>query len=217
VIDFSSRCTALKSVDVAARTCEVEPGITIDDLNEQLAKHGLFFAPDPATTRQCNVGGAIGNNAAGARSVMFGRTSENLAAVDAAVVRAGTVRRVRFEKGAAGRDELARELTLRVAEVVERNAASIRERFPKTIRRNAGYGLDMVLAQMDERAGMRTACRSLMPSIWRTSCAEAKGTLAITLGATLKLQPLPKAKGLAVIGLGSLEDAVELVLPILGH
>src|ERR1051326_3643374 len=123
VIDFSAGCRAIKSVDAGARECEVEPGITVDELNDVLGKQGLFFAPDPATSRQANVGGCIGNNAAGGHSILFGRTSESLAAVDAAVLTGeearrhegtearseeGAVRRVRLEAGAAGRDEFVR-------------------------------------------------------------------------------------------------------------
>ncbi|TVS00993.1 MAG: FAD-binding oxidoreductase, partial [Phycisphaerales bacterium] len=82
VIDFSPRCTRVIEVDAEGRRCRVEPGIAIDDLNAQLAGAGLFFPPDPATSRHCNIGGAIGNNAAGARSIRYGRTSENLHGVD---------------------------------------------------------------------------------------------------------------------------------------
>jgi FAD/FMN-containing dehydrogenase len=91
VIDFSPRCRAVLGVDDAARTARVEPGITVEELNDGLAARGLFFAPDPATARQANIGGCIGNNAAGARSVLYGRTSENLVGVDAGVLTAGGV------------------------------------------------------------------------------------------------------------------------------
>ena len=82
VIDFSPNCRAVRSVDASARRCEVEPGLTIDELNEHLAPTGLFFAPDPATSRHANIGGCVGNNAAGARSIRYGRTSENIAALE---------------------------------------------------------------------------------------------------------------------------------------
>jgi FAD/FMN-containing dehydrogenase/Fe-S oxidoreductase len=215
VIDFSARCRAVRSVDAEARRCSVEPGITVDDLNDQLAKRGLFFAPDPATSRQANVGGCIGNNAAGARSIMFGRTSENLAGIDAALVADGGVRRVRLEKGAAGKDPFVTELTRRVAGVVAANASLIRERFPKTIRRNAGYSLDLILQQMDS-AGPRADGDEVLGAINLAHLlCGSEGTLAMTLGADLRLQPVPRAKGLAVIGLASLDEAIDLVGAIL--
>src|SRR3954471_11786469 len=86
VIDFSAGCRGLRTVDAAGRRCTVEAGITVDELNEVLAPRGLFFTPDPATTRQANIGGCIGNNAAGMRSIRYGRTSESLLGVEAMVL-----------------------------------------------------------------------------------------------------------------------------------
>src|SRR3984893_310778 len=43
VIDLSKHLNRLVSVDVENRTCVVEPGIVLDDLNRQLRKHGLWF------------------------------------------------------------------------------------------------------------------------------------------------------------------------------
>ncbi len=224
VMDFSAGCRAIRSVDVERRACEVEPGITVDELNDVLGKQGLFFAPDPATSRQANVGGCVGNNAAGGHSILFGRTSESVEAVDAVLLTGrearGTgheaSRRIRLEAGAAARDPFARELTLRVAEVVQRNERLIRERFPKTIRRNAGYNLDLVLKQMDS-AGPNADGDAVLKAINLAHLVcGSEGTLAVILGARLKLQPVPRAKGLAVIGFGSLDEAIGAVGPILG-
>src|SRR3954468_17563672 len=46
VIDLSKHLNKLISLDVANRTCIVEPGIVLDDLNRQLKKHGLWFPVD---------------------------------------------------------------------------------------------------------------------------------------------------------------------------
>ena len=86
VIDLSPNCRRVLRADFERGEVEVEPGITIDDLNEWIVMEearrmpaqsrgqgarspGWFFAPDPATSRQACVGGCIGNNAAGARSI----------------------------------------------------------------------------------------------------------------------------------------------------
>jgi len=78
VLDYSSTCRKVIQIKRPERWCLVEPGISIDDLNRTLQPHGVFFAPDPATSAQCAIGGCIGNNAAGARSIRYGRTSENV-------------------------------------------------------------------------------------------------------------------------------------------
>lgn len=215
VIDFSAHCRSIVELDVAGRRVRVEPGITIDDLNEAIASSGLFFAPDPATTRQCNIGGCIGNNAAGARSILYGRTSESVIAVDAMLLRERGVMRARLEAGASERDASLKALTLGVAQVVHDHADLIRAKFPKTIRRNAGYQLDMILAQMDA-AGPRADADEIARSInlAKLLCGS-EGTLGVTLGAELALHPVPRAKGLAVIGFNSIEAAIDAVMPIL--
>jgi FAD/FMN-containing dehydrogenase/Fe-S oxidoreductase len=225
VLDFSACCRAIRQVNAAEGWCEVEPGITVDDLNAVLASEGLFFAPDPATTRQANIGGCIGNNAAGMRSIIYGRTSENLLGVDAMVLAGDRPRRVRLHAGAAGGagsagevgrgDPLVRELTLRTAQVVQRHAALIRERFPRTIRRNAGYNLDLILQQM-ESAGPRADSDQVLSAINLAHLVcGSEGTLTVTMGARLKLHAIPVARGLALVGFASLEEAVDAVLPIL--
>jgi glycolate oxidase len=56
--------------------CKVEPGVINDELNRQLKPYGFFFPPTPASGRICTIGGMIGNNASGVRSVKYGATRE---------------------------------------------------------------------------------------------------------------------------------------------
>lgn len=207
VLDCSPNLRALTDIDPVAQTCEAGPGLTIEELNLRLlgAGHQLLFAPDPATVRQATVGGCIGNNAAGARSVLYGRTSENIEALTVALA-SGEV--VRFEPAAAQKDARARDITERVVDVVRRHADLIRERFPRTIRRNAGYQLDLVLQQLDRGAGVDDI--NLAPML-----CGSEGTLAVTLSAKLRLRAIPKAKGLAVLSFASVDDAIAATLPIL--
>ena len=53
VIDLSSACTRLLELDTPERTCRAEAGMTIGDLNAQIASSGLHFAPDPSTAVAC--------------------------------------------------------------------------------------------------------------------------------------------------------------------
>jgi D-lactate dehydrogenase (cytochrome) len=54
----------------------VQPGIGHKDLNAQLARLGLFFAPDPGAN--ATIGGMLANNAAGIRTVRYGATKDNV-------------------------------------------------------------------------------------------------------------------------------------------
>jgi len=207
VVDHSAFCRGVLAVDVAGRRCHVEPGITVDALNRHLdsLKSGLFFAPDPATAAQATIGGCIGNNAAGARSIRYGRTSENVVGIDALL---STGQRTWLEAGAGRNNATARDLARRVAAVAGKYADLVRRRFPKTKRRNAGYALDLIVAQLD---------RGVAPEDLDLSglLCGSEGTLAVTLGARLALHPLPQSKGLAIASFATLEEAIEAVVPIL--
>jgi FAD/FMN-containing dehydrogenase/Fe-S oxidoreductase len=207
VLDLSAGCRRVLSVDASARRCRVEPGIGIDELNRELESRqtGLFFAPDPATVAQAAIGGCIGNNAAGARSIRYGRTSENLAGVDVCL---SSGERVWLGPGAGRRSPVARRLAEEVVGVAREHAGEIRRRFPTLVRRNAGYGLDLIVQQLDRGVGEEDLDLSGL-------ICGSEGTLAVVVGADLKLEPVPRARGLAVATFGNLEEAIAAVVPIL--
>ncbi len=81
----------------------VQPGVLYKDMNKILARHGLFFAPDPGAN--ASIGGMLANNAAGIRTVKYGATRDNVLALEA-VLADGTVIRTgsRSVKQSAGYD-----------------------------------------------------------------------------------------------------------------
>src|SRR5438034_3510726 len=83
VVDFSKRLNRLLSVDIENRTCVVEPGIVLDDLNRQLKKHGLWFPVDVSTASRATIGGMAGNNSCGGRSLRYGTMRDNVRSIDA--------------------------------------------------------------------------------------------------------------------------------------
>lgn len=58
----------------------VQPGIGYKDLNEKLARYGLFFPPDPGAN--ATIGGMIANNAAGIRTIKYGATRDNVLSLE---------------------------------------------------------------------------------------------------------------------------------------
>src|SRR6476620_6753355 len=83
VIDCSKYLTRVIDLDVAGRRCVVEPGIVLDELNRALKPHALWFPVDIATAARATLGGMVGNNSCGARSLRYGNTKENVIALDA--------------------------------------------------------------------------------------------------------------------------------------
>jgi hypothetical protein len=207
VLDASRHLDRIVAVDEAARTAVVEPGVVLDRLNAELAPRGLMFGPDVATSSHACLGGMIGNNSAGARSILFGRTVEQVRGLTVALAD-GTV--LRLEEGAAGRDGRVRELTEQVAAVVLPLADEIDRRFPTIIRHVDGYNLDLVLAQL-RASGDGSLDRVNLASL----LCGSEGTLAVTLEAELALAAAPAARGLGIVAFADVDAALRALPPIL--
>jgi D-lactate dehydrogenase len=70
-----NRIVALRPAD---RCAVVEPGVLNEDLQQALAPHGLFWAPDPSSAALCSIGGNLATNAGGPRAVKYGATRDNV-------------------------------------------------------------------------------------------------------------------------------------------
>jgi glycolate oxidase len=68
-----NRILGIKPEDMLVR---VEPGVVDDDLNRALKPYGLFYPPAPASSKIATIGGEIGANASGIRSVKYGATRD---------------------------------------------------------------------------------------------------------------------------------------------
>ncbi|MDQ3155997.1 MAG: FAD-binding oxidoreductase, partial [Actinomycetota bacterium] len=82
ILDFSRHLNHVLEIDATARTAVVEPGTVHATLQRAARKEGLRFGPDPSTHTRCTIGGMIGNNACGSRTLGYGRTSDNVLGVD---------------------------------------------------------------------------------------------------------------------------------------
>jgi D-lactate dehydrogenase (cytochrome) len=73
VIDFQemNRVMAVRPEDFQV---DVQAGVIYKELNQLLSRNGLFFPPDPGAA--ATVGGMIGNNASGIRTVKYGATKD---------------------------------------------------------------------------------------------------------------------------------------------
>src|SRR5258708_1127778 len=81
-LDFSKYMNRIVAIDPDARVAQVEPGLVQSHLNTALNSHRLFFAPDPSTKDRCTIGGMIGNNSCGAHSAAYGKTVDNVEALE---------------------------------------------------------------------------------------------------------------------------------------
>jgi FAD/FMN-containing dehydrogenase/Fe-S oxidoreductase len=198
VIDLSKHLNRILSLDVENRTCVVEPGIVLDDLNRQLKKHGLWFPVDVSTASRATIGGMAGNNSCGGRSLRYGTMRDNTLSMQAALadgtlLRFGEVPRDLSHLGAGDK---ARDLFIDMLALGEREAHEIAERFPKVQRRVGGYNLDALVP-------------SNRPNNMAHLLVGSEGTLAFTTQVELKLWPVIRNKVLGVCHFGSFYQAMD--------
>jgi FAD/FMN-containing dehydrogenase/Fe-S oxidoreductase len=207
VIDWSKYCHQLESVDAEARTCIVQPGIVLDELNRQLADHKLRFGPEPATHMNCTLGGMIGNNSCGATAQRTGKVVDNIRRLEVL-----TYDGTRFWCGETSDDEYAaieRRGDTRAAiyrqlrRLRDEYADEIRRRYPDIPRRVSGYNLDSLLPEHNfDVAGLLVGSES---------------TLVTVLRAELELVPVLSERSLIVLGYPDIYRAGDAVPAILPH
>jgi FAD/FMN-containing dehydrogenase/Fe-S oxidoreductase len=144
VIDNAKHLNGLLEIDVDAGTAVVQPGLVLDRLNAELRRHRLWYPVDVSTSAQATLGGMAGNNSCGSRSIAYGNMVHNVLAIDA-VTTLGE--RWRFGPIPQTLDAHAGppgyvDLLGRLRALYEREKDEIAARFPKVLRRVAGYNLD---------------------------------------------------------------------------
>src|SRR6185437_8943247 len=127
-------------LEVGAERAVVQPGVVLDALNAALRPKGLWFPVDVSTSAQATIGGMAGNNSCGSRSIAYGNMVHNVLAIEACTVNG---ERWRFgpmdsDAGPAG----YRQFVARLRYLYEREKEEIEARFPKLLRKVAGYNLD---------------------------------------------------------------------------
>jgi FAD/FMN-containing dehydrogenase/Fe-S oxidoreductase len=208
VLDMSRHMDGLLAVDPEAQTATVQPGIVQDDLDDELAEHGLKFAPDPASSNRATVGGGIGNNSTGAHSVRYGITDAYTEAVKA-VLPDGTLLHAREvvidseEYGEiVGKDDREAAIYETVRALVEDNEAEIEARYPDLKRRVSGYNLDRVIYENDDGEEVINLAKLYV---------GAEGTLGVIVEATVSLVTVPEETALALYHFEDLVDAMAAV------
>ncbi|WDD93694.1 FAD-binding oxidoreductase [Burkholderia sp. FERM BP-3421] len=201
VADTSKYVNRVVSLDPVGKTALVEPGVICDALRDAAERHGLTFAPDPATHSRCTLGGMIANNSCGAHSVMAGKTAENVEALEIL-----TYDGARFWVGPTSEGELDAiiaeggrrgDIYRRLRELRDRYADHIRGAFPRIKRRVSGFNLDQLLPEN----GFNLA-RALVGT---------EGTCAITLHAKVRLVHSPAHRVLLLLGFKDIYVAADAV------
>ena len=211
VIDFSKFMHDVIEIKGEEGWVHTQPGITIDELNRQVAHTGKYFTPDPSTSSRANIGGAMGNNSCGSHSIVYGKTVDQVQQMSV-VLSDGS--RSTFQslnasqlEGKMALSNLEGQIYRGIPTIADQAADEVDRRFPKILRRVGGYNIDRVYAPIDD--GPIIDITQVM--------VGSEGTLAAVTDARLKLWDIPKAKGLAVLHFHTLRESMEATVATLEH
>ena len=196
VLDFSRHMNRVLSIDPEARTATVEPGCVGSTLQAAAAKHGLRFGPDPSSQNRATIAGMVANNACGPHATAWGRTSDNIVALDCVD---GHGRRF---TATTSHDSALRDVP-GLASLIDSHLAPIRTQLGRFKRQVSGYSLEHLTPE-----GGRNLAAML---------TGTEGTLVLILSVTVRLVPLPDAPVLAALGYRSMIEAADDVPALLAH
>src|SRR6516164_11627412 len=74
VVVAFSRMNRILEVDVENMRAVVQPGVVNQQLSDNVAHLGLYFAPDPSSQKACTIGGNVAENSGGPHTLAYGVT-----------------------------------------------------------------------------------------------------------------------------------------------
>ena len=196
VLDFSRHMNRVLSIDPEARTATVEPGCVGSTLQAAAAEYGLRFGPDPSSQNRATIAGMVANNACGPHATAWGRTSDNIVALDCVDGRG------RRFTATTSHDSALRDVP-GLAALIDSHLAPIRTQLGRFKRQVSGYSLEHLTPE-----GGRNLAAML---------TGTEGTLVLILSVTVRLVPLPDAPVLAALGYRSMIEAADDVPALLAH
>lgn len=194
VMDFSRHMRRITSVNAETKTIQVEPGLVLEQMNNQLKGLNLMFGPDPASANRATIGGCLGNNASGTHSIVYGMTADHVHWVDVVLTSGEKVRLGKREL--TTQNATTQAIYDTVAQVLHDYGEFIATRYPKTWRNVAGYALNKLDPANIDLAQLMVG---------------SEGSLATIVGAELALVERPKRTGLVILHFESLRDSLEIV------
>ena len=186
IIDTSKYLHRILEINICDGYAICEPGVVQNQLNEALDPLGFRLGPETSTGNRATIGGMVGNNSAGTRSLRFGKMVDHILETEL-LLADGTL--LQFDEidatewatkclleGAEG------EIYRAIRKIKENDAEEIEKRIPDIPRRVNGYNLDVLLKK-----------ESLNVSQLITG---SEGTFGIVT--KIKMRIVPKQKATAV-------------------
>lgn len=207
ILDLTKFMTGVIKINESDRTVTVLPGTYYRDFEKVTLAKSLIMPSFPASKDLCAVGGMVGNNAGGERTLSYGKTEDYIESLkiilsDGKEYLIKSLARIELETKISQSD-FEGELYRKVFKLVTDNEARLKEAKPKVSKNSAGYYLWNVWSSNDQTFNF---CKLIVGS---------QGTLGIVTEITFRLVPVKKISKLLVIFLKDLNSLARLVNELL--
>jgi len=209
MVDMKEGFTGIGQVDVEKRHVWVDSGVYYRDLEKASLTHGLLFPPYTSSKDLCCIGGMVGNNASGEKSLRYGATINSVSALkmvcsDGEEYLFSELTESELEAKKAQGD-FEGDVYKKLHTLIVENFDLITQSRPRVRKNAAGYGLWNVWDA--ERKTFNVA--KLM--------VGSQGTLGIITSILLDLVPAPKYTKMVVVPISNLTELAAGVKEILAH
>jgi FAD/FMN-containing dehydrogenase len=174
-------------IDPSTMTATVEMGAYFRDIESEALKHGLMFAPYTSSHLICGIGGMIGNNASGEKSIRYGATIDNVLSLDVVLADGSVITPAPHQP-----TDLPDSRSQALFDIYEKYGAKLKHAIGDVPKAASGYRLERVVSK---------GVFDMMPIF-----VGAQGTLGIVTKAVLKLVPIPAYTRLLIISIDSIHD-----------
>jgi len=199
VLDFSRFMRRMVHVDVENKVARVQPGLALADMNRILAKERLVFGPDPPTRAVTTIGSVLAIDTLGSHFLRYGTAGSTLMSAQCVLADGDqvTLSNTPWRVPTSANAKL-NALVSEIGQLLWSNRAIIKAPPWRGVARGCGYRLESAIDHDHvDMARLQSG---------------AEGTLSILTEATVKLEPLPGARGVVLMFFEKLELAARAAL-----
>lgn len=191
ILDLSKHLRSIRSFDEKTARVIVDPGVVQDDLNTASLKYGLRLGPDTSTGDRATIGGMVGTNAAGSRSLRFGSMRDAVVGIKLMLASGESIWLRDMHESEYNEQPLLKEL-LKIASSYHEEIST---KFPDFKRSSTGYPLRELLNPKSVHFGK--------------FIAGSQGTLGVITAIELQLVPKLPQTSLLVLSFDTVIHAIE--------
>jgi len=207
IVDTSKYMNKILEINYEKEYVICEPGLIQDTLNEALSPAGFRLGPDTSTGNRATIGGMVANNAAGARSLFYGKMSDHILGAEIILSSGKTLyleeKTDNELQKILSENTYESEIYKKIIQIKHEYKNEIEKNFPAIPRRVSGYNLDELI-----KPGNINLSKLI---------AGSEGTLGIISKLKIKISKKPAKTGFCILFFHDLIEGLQYISKILTY